>query len=84
MFLQVGNRALALKPSASIAAKKMVSELQASGHKIIDFTIGEPDISTPAHIIDAAVAAMRAGDTHCTASAGTITLQIPSRRRKLL
>jgi aspartate aminotransferase len=75
MSLQVADRALALKPSASIAAKKMVSELQASGHKIIDFTIGEPDISTPAHIIDAAVAAMRAGDTHYTASAGTAPLR---------
>ncbi|POO55863.1 hypothetical protein CTT39_13185 [Agrobacterium rosae] len=37
--LQLADRALALKPSASIAAKKMVSELHAAGHKIIDFTI---------------------------------------------
>lgn len=75
MSLQIADRALALKPSASIAAKKMVSDLQAAGHKIIDFTIGEPDIPTPAHIIDAALAAMRTGDTHYTASAGTPALR---------
>lgn len=75
MALRISDRAIALKPSASIAAKKMVSELQTAGHKIIDLTIGEPDIATPAHIIDAAVAAMRAGDTHYTASAGTAALR---------
>ncbi|WP_348633425.1 aminotransferase class I/II-fold pyridoxal phosphate-dependent enzyme [Mesorhizobium sp. M2A.F.Ca.ET.067.02.1.1] len=53
----------------------MVSELRASGQRIIDFTIGEPDIATPSHIIDDALAAMRGGDTHYTASAGTSTLR---------
>lgn len=53
----------------------MVSELQAAGHRIIDFTIGEPDIATPSYIINGALSAMRAGDTHYTASAGTSTLR---------
>ena len=75
MALHIADRAIALKPSASIAAKKMVFELQAAGHKVIDFTIGEPDIATPAHIADAALVAMRAGDTHYTASAGTPALR---------
>ncbi|QKD19622.1 pyridoxal phosphate-dependent aminotransferase [Mesorhizobium sp. NZP2077] len=75
MSIQISDRAAALKPSASIAAKKMVSELQAAGHRIIDFTIGEPDIATPSYIIDGALRAMRGGDTHYTASAGTYTLR---------
>ncbi len=75
MSLQISNRALALKPSASIAAKKMVADLQAQGQEIFDLTIGEPDISTPAHIVEAAYTAMKAGDTHYTASAGTPTLR---------
>ncbi|NKJ39424.1 aminotransferase class I/II-fold pyridoxal phosphate-dependent enzyme [Rhizobium sp. SG570] len=75
MSLQISNRAIALKPSASIAAKKMVSDLQAQGHKIVDLTIGEPDIPTPTHIVEAAVAAMKAGDTHYTSSAGTPALR---------
>src|SRR3546814_8429733 len=64
-----------MKPSASIAAKKIVSDLQASGHEIIDLTIGEPDIATPAHIVDGALAAMRSGETHYTPSAGTLPLR---------
>src|SRR3546814_2565239 len=47
LTLTISDRAAAMKPSASIAAKKIVSDLQASGHEIIDLTIGEPDIATP-------------------------------------
>ncbi|MEJ8310616.1 pyridoxal phosphate-dependent aminotransferase [Agrobacterium larrymoorei] len=75
MSLQISNRAISLKPSASIAAKKMVSDLQAQGHKIVDLTIGEPDIPTPDHIVEAAFDAMKAGDTHYTPSAGTPALR---------
>lgn len=75
MTLTISDRAAALKPSASIAAKKVVQELQAGGHKIIDLTIGEPDIATPAHIVDGALDATRAGETHYTASAGTPALR---------
>jgi aspartate aminotransferase len=75
MSLVISERALALKPSASIAAKKLVTELQASGRSVIDLTIGEPDLPTPSHIAEAAYAASRAGDTHYTASAGTPALR---------
>ena len=75
MVLTIADRAARLKPSASIAAKAMVAKLQADGHAIIDLTIGEPDLPTPDHIIDAALAAMKAGDTHYTASAGTPALR---------
>jgi aspartate aminotransferase len=81
MAAPIAQRALKLKPSASIAAKKLVSDLQAAGHQIIDLTIGEPDIETPAHIVDAAMAAARAGDTHYTASAGTAALRDAVARR---
>ena len=75
MTLLISDRAAALKPSASIAAKAIVLNLQAQGLKIIDLTIGEPDIATPAHIVDGALAAIRAGETHYTASAGTLALR---------
>ena len=75
MSIPLSDRVTALKPSASIAAKAIVNELRAQGRKIVDFTIGEPDLDTPSHIIDAAIAAMRAGDTHYTASNGTPALR---------
>lgn len=78
MAIQLSERVKSLKPSASIAARKRVVELQASGRHIIDFTMGEPDLDTPAHIIDAAIEAMRSGQTHYTA-----TLGIPQLRKAI-
>ncbi|HUQ70808.1 MAG TPA: pyridoxal phosphate-dependent aminotransferase [Planctomycetaceae bacterium] len=59
-----------LKPSATIAAAAKAKELKAKGVTVYDFTLGEPDFNTPAHIRQAAVAAMEAGHTHYTASGG--------------
>lgn len=59
-----------LQPSATIAAAAKAKALKASGVKVYDFTLGEPDFNTPAHIRAAAVAAMEAGQTHYTPSGG--------------
>ena len=64
-----------IKPSPSLAAKALVDKLRAEGRDIVDFTLGEPDLPTPPHIIDAAIAAMRRGETRYTASAGTPALR---------
>ena len=70
----LAERALAIKPSPSMAAKNRVDQLRAEGRDIVDFTVGEPDFDTPAHIVDGAVAAIRAGQTRYTAAAGTKAL----------
>lgn len=75
MTISLSDRVMRLKPSASIAAKAIVNDLRAQGRKIVDFTIGEPDLDTPPHIIEAAIAAMQAGDTHYTATNGTPALR---------
>jgi len=59
-----------LQPSATIAAAGKAKALKASGVKVYDFTLGEPDFNTPAHIRAAAAAAMDAGHTHYTPSGG--------------
>lgn len=59
-----------LKPSATIAAAAKAKALKAQGIKVYDFTLGEPDFTTPEHICAAAVAAMKAGHTHYTPSGG--------------
>ena len=56
-----------------MAAK--AKELSLSGKKVFDFSVGEPDFTTPQHICDAAIAAMRAGHTHYTAASGIIELK---------
>jgi aspartate/methionine/tyrosine aminotransferase len=49
--------------------------LEAQGQDIIHLEIGEPDFETPAHIVEAAVQALRDGQTHYTAAAGTPALR---------
>ena len=45
-------------------------ELERQGREIIHLEIGEPDFDTPAHVRDAAAAALAAGETHYCPSAG--------------
>jgi aspartate aminotransferase len=71
----VASRLGKVKPSASIAAKAKADALRAAGRTIIDFTVGEPDFPTPAHIVEAGTQALLAGHTRYTASAGTLPLR---------
>ncbi|AHG89949.1 aminotransferase class I and II [Gemmatirosa kalamazoonensis] len=51
----------------------MVAEARrraAEGHDVVRLDIGEPDLPTPAHIVEAGVAALRAGATRYVAPAG--------------
>ncbi|MGH2499190.1 MAG: pyridoxal phosphate-dependent aminotransferase [Candidatus Limnocylindria bacterium] len=49
--------------------------LEARGHDIIHLEIGEPDFDTPASIVDAAIEALRAGETHYTPPSGVVELR---------
>nr|WP_315230948.1 pyridoxal phosphate-dependent aminotransferase [uncultured Albidiferax sp.] len=64
-----------VKPSPSIAAKARVDALRAAGKTIVDFTLGEPDFATPAHIVQAGIQALGDGHTRYTGSAGTPALR---------
>lgn len=67
-------RARAIKPSPSMAAKTRVDQLRAEGRDIVDFTVGEPDLPTPAHIVLAGIEALNSGDIRYTASVGMKSL----------
>jgi aspartate aminotransferase len=60
----------ALEPSATLAMAAKAKEVKASGKTVYDFSVGEPDFTTPDHICEAATAAMKAGHTHYTPSSG--------------
>ncbi|WP_340588557.1 pyridoxal phosphate-dependent aminotransferase [Erythrobacter alti] len=51
------------------------SALRAEGRDIISLSVGEPDFETPAHVIEAAKAALDAGETRYTPVAGTARLK---------
>ena len=66
----LAQRMSAIKPSPSMAAKRKVDQLRAEGREIVDFTIGEPDLKTPAHLAQAGIAAIKSGEVKYTSSAG--------------
>src|SRR5579862_470757 len=64
-----------IKPSPTIAAGQRARELKAQGRDIISLDAGEPDFDTPDSIKEAAIAAIRAGQTKYTAVDGTPALK---------
>jgi aspartate aminotransferase len=71
----VSEFAASIEPSATLAAGTRAKKLKAQGIEVFDFTLGEPDFDTPAHIQDAALAAMRSGKTHYTPANGVPELR---------
>ena len=53
----------------------LASERKRAGHPVIFLTVGEPDFDTPPVVVDAAVASMRAGNTHYTEIVGPLALR---------
>lgn len=71
----IASRLSRIKPSPTIVVATKARELKAAGRDVIGLGAGEPDFDTPAHIIEAAKAAMDAGETRYTAVAGTLELR---------
>ncbi|WP_323796675.1 pyridoxal phosphate-dependent aminotransferase [Nisaea sp.] len=71
----IADRLGRIKPSPTIAISAKARELQAAGGDVIGLSAGEPDFDTPAHIIEAAIDAMKRGDTRYTDPDGTPELK---------
>jgi aspartate aminotransferase len=61
--------------SATAAMVNEAARLRAEGRDLVDFGAGEPDFATPAHILEAAIAALNDGDTKYTPTGGTDALK---------
>jgi len=64
-----------IKPSPTIAVTQKARDLKAAGRDVLSLGAGEPDFDTPDTIKDAAIAAIRAGDTKYTPVDGTPALK---------
>ena len=64
-----------IKPSPTIAVSTKAAELKAQGKDIIGLGMGEPDFDTPDNIKEAAIKAIKAGQTRYTAVDGTVLLK---------
>lgn len=67
--MKLAHRTQIIAPSATIALTQKAARLKAKGVDIVGFAAGEPDFDTPVAVADAAVAAIRAGDTRYAARA---------------
>ena len=68
--VDLSRRSLSLKISSTVAVAQRAAALRSAGQSILDFSVGEPDQATPAHIKEAAMAALRADRTRYTPAAG--------------
>ena len=64
-----------IKPSPTIAVTQKARELRAAGKDVIGLGAGAPDFDTPDNIKDAAIQAIKNGDTKYTAVDGTPALK---------
>jgi aspartate aminotransferase len=71
----ISNSLNKIKPSPTIAVSQKARELRAAGKDVIGLGAGEPDFDTPNNIKNAAVRAIRAGETKYTAVDGTLALK---------
>jgi aspartate aminotransferase len=71
----IADRIDRIKPSPTVAAGQKARELRAEGRDIISLDAGEPDFDTPDSIKEAAITAIRAGQTKYTAVDGTPALK---------
>jgi aspartate aminotransferase len=71
----LADRLARVKPSPTMAITALATELKAAGRDIIALSQGEPDFDTPENIREAAIAAIRRGETRYTVFDGRIELK---------
>jgi aspartate aminotransferase len=78
MPMSLSQRARAIQPSVTFALSTRAKELRAEGKPVLDLTLGEPDLPTPAPVVEAAQRALVEGHFHYTPTAG-----VPALRRAI-
>ena len=74
--IPLSHRVQSIKPSPTLAVTARAAELRTEGKDIIGLGTGEPDFDTPQHIKEAAIEALRKGQTKYTAVDGTAELKL--------
>jgi len=66
----ISERTKGMVPSASVSIADRIRQMKRKGLDIVELQTGEPDFTTPGHIIQAAYEAMQQGYTHYVSSRG--------------
>ncbi|CUH92619.1 MAG: pyridoxal phosphate-dependent aminotransferase [Bacillota bacterium] len=75
MALTLSKKAMAVKPSSTLAITAKAKEMKANGIDVVGFGAGEPDFNTPENICNAAINALNEGYTKYTPAAGSLELR---------
>jgi aspartate aminotransferase len=75
MSLQLTKAMSRLGTESAFDVLAKAKALEATGRKIIHLEIGEPDFDTPPHVVEAAVEALRGGQTHYVPAPGILPLR---------
>lgn len=75
MTQSLSARASLLSPSPTLAITAKARQLKAEGKDVVSFGAGEPDFDTPLEIVEAAIKALRDGQTKYTPTPGLPALR---------
>lgn len=67
---RLSRRVAGLKPSATMAIARKAQALRRQGVDVLNFSLGEPDFDSPEAARDAAIEALRKGQTHYMPTVG--------------
>jgi aspartate aminotransferase len=71
----IAKRAMAIKPSPTLATAAKAKAMKAQGIDVVDFGVGEPDFDTPENVKQAGIKAIQSGFTKYTPAGGTDELK---------
>jgi len=71
----LSNNLVRVKPSPTIAMSSLATQMKSEGRDVISLSAGEPDFDTPDHIKNAAIEAIKSGQTKYTDPDGMKTLK---------
>ncbi len=74
-MIELADRTKTLQASVTLALSSRAKALKAEGVDVCDFTVGEPDFNTPAHIREAAKRALDEGKTKYAPAGGVPRLR---------
>ncbi len=74
-MIELADRTRIITPSVTLALSARAKALRAEGVDVCDFTVGEPDFDTPAHIREAAKRALDEGKTRYAPAGGVPRLR---------
>lgn len=75
MSLRLAERVRQVEPFLAMEVLERALELEAEGHRLVHLEIGEPDFPPPPAVVEACIAALRAGETRYTDSRGLLALR---------